>query len=213
MRIIIEEKKFFNQVRQVENIGSDVSDDEMSVRGDKFVRKLVDHVRNFGVDVLPQHQVNGKLATLTASLKPAWDEESVATRLEGLSWLVPVAVSLDQPDIPAFCYEPMMRAAIQDQFSAFAPSLQRLTVGEIRPALERCARQLLSAPLDPPSNDFQREVQQIEYEAFLMEAGKTDQLRKEQKRREVEEFRQREEQAYAAQQQAAHDALWNRNEF
>src|SRR5436309_1146934 len=102
MRIIISERTFFNQIRQVENIGSEVTDDELSVRGDQHVRKLVNHVRNFGVDVLPQHQINGKVATLTASLKPAWDEESVATRLEGLSWLVPVAVSLDQPDIPAF---------------------------------------------------------------------------------------------------------------
>lgn len=213
MRIIISERTFFNQIRQLENLGADVTDDELSVRGDQHVRKLVNHVRNFGVDVLPAHNINGKLATLTASLKPSWDEESVATRLEGLNQLVPVAVSLDSQDVPAFCYEPIMRAAIQDQFAAFAPQLQRVTVSEIRPTLERCAAQLLNAPAPVATNEVEEEIQRMEYEAFLIAAGKTDMLQKEQKRRDVEDYRRREEEAYAAQKQAAHDAEWNRNEY
>ena len=51
-------------------------------------------------------------------------------------------------------------------------------------------------------------MQALEYEAFLAAAGKKDPLRKHQ---EIAEFRQREESAYAAQQQAAKDAIWNRD--
>ena len=207
MRIIVSEKSFFNHLRQIENIDVSVTDEELSVRAQGYIRKLAAHVRNnFGVDVLPRPEVNGKLATLTASIKPSWDEESVATRLDGLRWLVPVAVTLEWADIPAFVYEPMMRAAIQEQFAAFSPSLQRLTVGEIRPALENCARQILAAPAPAPTNDYELEVANLEYEAWLAASGKKDPLRKHQ---EIAEFRQREEAAYATAQQSARDREWN----
>jgi len=207
MQIIVSERSFFNHLRQIENIGSEVTDEELSVRAEGYIRKLAAHVRNnFGVDILPRPEVNGTLATLTASLKPSWDEESVATRLEGLNWLVPVAVSLEWADVPAFCYEPIMRAAIQEQFGAFQSQLRRLTVGEIRPALENCARQIFAAPAPAPTNDYEVEVANLEYDAFLALSGKKDPGAKQ---REIDEFRRREEAAYTAQQQAAMDARWN----
>lgn len=210
MRIIVSEKSFFNHLRQVENIGTEVTDEELSVRAEGYIRKLAAHVRNnFGVDVLPRPEVHGTLATLTASLKPSWDEDSVATRLAGLNWLVPVAVSLEWADVPAFCYEPMMKAAIQEQFGAFSPSLQRLTVSEIRPALENCARQILAAPAPAPTNEFEQEVHDLEYAAFLALAGKKDPGAKQ---RAIEEFQRQEEAVYAQSQQAAKDRDWNRIE-
>lgn len=153
MQIIVSEKSFFNHLRQIENIDVSVTDEELSVRAEGYIRKLAAHVRNnFGVDVLPRPEVHGKLATLTASIKPSWDEESVATRLAGLQWLVPVAVTLEWADIPAFVYEPMMRAAIQEQFAAFSPSLQRLTVGKSgRPLRTAPARYSPLLPLRRPT--------------------------------------------------------------
>jgi len=212
MQVICSERQFFGQIRQLEGIDPNVTNDELSVRSLFYARKLFDYVKGFGVDLIAGPQIHGTLATFSMSLKPAWDEESVAKRLEGLSMLAPVAVSLELPDLGAFVTEPIMRAALQDQFGAFSPQLQRLTVGEIRPALENCARQLLAAPVNAPTNDFEAEMQDMELQALLINAGKTDLLRKEQKRREVEEFRRKEEEAYAAQQQAAYDAQWNRED-
>lgn len=210
MRLTISLRTFFGHIRQVENLDPAITDAELSVRAPQYVQKLYDHVRKFGVEVLPnQTQTHGELAVLSAQLKASWDEDSVAKRLEGLQWLVPIAVSLDQPDLPAFVYNPLMRTSMMDQFINFGGQLQRLNVSEIRPALESIARQILSAPVAPPSNEFEQEVFDLEYENFLLESGKGEQLRKEQKRREVEEFRRKEEEAYAAQQQAAKDAIWN----
>ena len=47
------------------------------------------------------------------------------------------------------------------------------------------------------------------YGTDRLKAGKGDQLRKEQKRREIEAHRQREEEAFRAQEQARQDAFWN----
>ena len=49
----------------------------------------------------------------------------------------------------------------------------------------------------------------MEYEAFLAMAGRKDPLAKHQ---EIADFNRREEGAYAAQQQAAREAIWNRED-
>ncbi|HET9305569.1 MAG TPA: hypothetical protein VFO46_06030 [Candidatus Sulfotelmatobacter sp.] len=211
MRITVSIRTFFDHIRQIENLDPATTDAELSIHARKYVQNLYDHVKNFGIEVLG-YQAHGELATLTAQLKPSWDEESFHKRIEGLNWLVPVAVSLDQPDIPAFVYEPMMRAAIQDQFINFGGQLQRLNVSEIRPALENIARQILTAPVTPPSNEVEAEIQQLEYENFLLESGKGEQLRKEQKRRELDASRQREEEAYTAAEQKRLEAFISGNQ-
>jgi hypothetical protein len=146
---------------------------------------------------------------MSAQLKPSWDEESVQLRVQGLALLAPVSVSLDQPDLPAFVPNQIMLASMSDNFSAFDHSLQRLTLSELRPAIENAAQQIMSAPVTPPSTEFEAGLQQLEYEAFLAASGKKDPLRKHQ---EIAEFQQREEAAYTAQQQAAHDAFWEHRE-
>jgi len=213
MRITISLRTFFGHIREVENLDPAITDAELSVRAPQYVQNIYDYVRKFGVEVLPNlTKTHGELATLTAQLKPSWDEESFQKRIEGLNWLVPVAVSLDQPDIPAFVYEPMMRAAMLDSFINFGGQLQRLNVSEIRPALEKIAGKIINTPVAPPSNEFEEEVFDLEYENFLLQSGKGEQLRKEKARREAEEFKRKEEEAYATQQQAAYDAQWNRED-
>jgi|SRR5579859_2818521 len=213
MRITISLRTFFGHIRQVENLDPAITDAELSVRAPQYVQKLYDYVREFGVEILPRlTQTHGELATLTAQLKPSWDEASFQERIEGLNWLVPVAVSLDQPDIPAFVYEPMMRAAMLDSFINFGGQLQRLNVSEIRPTLENIARQILSAPVTPPSNEVEAEIQQLEYENFLLESGKGEQLRKEKARREQDAARQREEEAYRAAEEQRLEAFIHGNQ-
>ena len=156
--------------------------------------------------MLPGIHISGTLAAMQASLKQSWSEEDVQMRLQGLALLAPVSVSLDQPDLSSFVTNPIMLASMSDNWSAFSNSLQRLTLSELRPTLENIAGQLLSAPVTPPTNFYEAEVQALEYEAFLAAAGRKDPLRKHQ---EIAEFQHREETAFAAQKQAAHDAIWN----
>jgi hypothetical protein len=207
MRVTLSERKFSEQIRQLENIGPEVTTEELIHRIDRHARRLFDHIREFGVQMLQAGlQVSGTLCTMSASLKPAWDEESVQMRINGLAMLAPVSVSLDQPDLPAFVVNPVMLAAMQDNWIAFGSSLQRLTLQEVRPALENAAQQLMSAPVAEPTNDFERELQSLEYEAFLAAAGKTDPLKQQ---NAIDEYRQREEAVYAAAQQAGVDQKWN----
>jgi hypothetical protein len=154
-------------------------------------------------------RITGTLATISAQLQQSFSEEDVQKRMEGLALLVPTAVSLDQPDLSAFVLNRVVLASMMENWAAFGQGLQRLSLQELRPAIENAALQVLSAPMAPPSNEVEAEIRQLEYEQFLLAAGKGDQLRREQKRREIEEFRQREEEAFRAQEQARHDAFWN----
>lgn len=210
MRITLSERQFTEQIRQLENLGQEITVEEISHRMDKHARKLFDHLRAYGVQMLAGIQVNGTLATMQASLKQSFSEEDVQTRVNGLALLAPVSVSVDQPDLSAFVVNPVMLASMSDNWLAFGGSLQRLTLPELRPILENIAGQLLSAPAPAaPTNEFEAEMQQLEYEAFLAAAGKKDPLRH---HNAVEEFNRREVAGVEAQRQAAHDAVWGNHE-
>lgn len=210
MRLTLSERQFSEQIRQLENLGPETTMEEIQHRIDKYARRLFDHVREFGIQMLPNgFSVNGTLCTMQASLKAAWDEESVQMRINGLALLAPVSISLDQPDLSAFVTNPIMLASMSDNWVAFGASLQRITLPELRPLLENIARQLMSAPAPAaPTNEFEAEMQQLEYEAFLAASGKRDPL---QKQRAIDAHRQAEEAAYATAQQAARDREWNRD--
>jgi len=209
MRITLSERQFSEQIRQLEGLGQDVTVEEIQHRIDKYARKLFQHIAAYGIQILPTgFQVNGTLATLQASLKQSFSEEDVQTRINGLALLAPVSVSLDQPDLSAFVSNQIMLASMSDNWIAFGASLQRLTLQELRPAIENAALQLMSVPMAPPTNDFEREMQQVEYEAFLAAAGKKDPLAK---LNAIDEYRQREEAAYAAVQQETLERKWNRD--
>lgn len=207
MRITLSERALTEQIRSLENIGSEVTTEEIVHRIDKYARRLFDHIREYGIQMLQAgFQVSGTLATMQAQLRPSFSEEDCQARISGLAMLAPVSVSLDPPDLPAFVTNPVMLASMADNWISFGASLQRLTLFEVRPTLESIAGQLLSAPVAPPTNEFEAEMQQIEYDAFLAASGRKDPLAK---HNEIEAFRRREEAAYATAQQAARDREWN----
>jgi hypothetical protein len=138
-------------------------------------------------------------------LKPSYDEDDVQTRINGLAMLAPTSISLDQPDLPAFVTNSVMLAALGENWLHFADSFQRITLSELRPALENAARQLMSKPIPPPSNEFEREMQDLEFNSFLLAAGKRDPLAK---LNAIDEYRRKEEEAYAAQKDAAYERMW-----
>lgn len=208
MRITLSEPRFTEQIRQLENLGPEVSTDEISHRMDRYARRLFNHVREFGVQMLPGIHISGTLAAMQASLNQSRSEEEVQMRVQGLALLAPVSVSLDQPDLSAFVVNPIMLASMFDNWSAFSQSLQRVTLSELRDAIENAAISLMSAPVAAPTNFYEAEVQQLEYEAFLAASGKKDPLAKHDA---IEAHRVAEETAFAAAQQAARDREWNRD--
>lgn len=210
MRVTMSERALTEQIRSLENISQEVTTEEIVHRIDRYARKLFDHIRNYGIQMLQAgFQVSGTLCTMSAQLKQSFSEEDCQTRINGLAMLAPVSVSLDQPDLPAFVVNPVMLASMSDNWIAFGASLQRLTLAEVRPTLENIAGQLMSAaPPAPPTNDYEAEVQQLEYEAFLAASGKKDPLAKHEA---IERHRQAEEAAYATAQQAARDREWNQD--
>ena len=209
MRITLSERQFTEQIRQLEGLGPEVTLDEISHRMDRYAKKLFIHLREFGVQMLAGVQVQGTLANMQASLTQSRDEESVQKRMQGLALLAPISVSLDQPDLSAFVPNQVMLVSMIDNWGAFQQSLQRLTLSEVRPALESIAAQLLSAPAPTISNEYEQQVFDVEYEAFLALSGKRDPLAK---HREIEDFNRREIAAVEAQRQAANEAMWGRTE-
>src|SRR5579859_2257699 len=199
MRVTLSERQFLEQIRQLEGLGPEVTADEIQHRMDKFARRLFDYIRkDYGVTMLPDgFRLHGTLATMSASLKQSFSEEDVQARIEGLARLAPVSVSLDCPDLNAFV----------TNWMAFGSSLQRLTLQEVRPALENMARQLLSAPAPPPpSNEYEQDVFNEEYKAFLEASGKKDPLAK---HNAVEEYNRAEIARVEAQRQAEYDSFRN----
>lgn len=210
MRITMSERALTEQIRNLENISPEVTTEEIVHRIDRYARKLFDHIRNYGIQMLQAgFQVSGTLCTMSAQLKQSFSEEDCQMRINGLAMLAPVSVSLDQPDLSAFVVNPVMLASMSDNWIAFGASLQRLTLAEVRPTLENIAGQLMSAaPPAPPSNDYEAEVQELEYGAFLAASGKRDPLAKHEA---IEQFRRSEEAAYAAQVEETNRRKWNQD--
>jgi hypothetical protein len=211
MRVTLSERQFTEQIRSLEGIGPEVTTEEICHRIDKHAKKLFEHLTNYGVSMLREgFRLNGTLATIQASLSPSYSEEDVETRINGLAMLAPVSVSLDQPDLPAFVTNKVMLAGMSDNWMAFGGSLQRLTLPEVRDALEKAALQIVSAPVAPPSNAFEQEMFDAEYQAFLAIAGKRDPLSR---HNAVDEFNRQEAAAVKAAQQKATEEVWaNRGE-
>ena len=206
MRITLSERQFSEQIRQLEGLGPEVTTEEIQHRIDRHARRLFDHIASYGIQMLATgFQVNGTLCTMSASLKPSYSEEDVQTRVQGIALLAPLSVSLDQPDLSAFVPNPIMLASMTDNWSAFSQRLQRLALSEVRETLENIAGQLISAPVAPPENEFEAELRQLEYEAFLISAGRKDPLRKHQ---QIAEYNAREEAAVAAAREAEQQRIW-----
>jgi hypothetical protein len=206
MRIVLSERQFTEQIRQLEGLGQEVTLDEISHRMDKYARKLFVHMQGYGVHMLAGVQVNGTLATMQASLTQSRDEDAVQQRIQGLALLAPLTVSLDRPDLSAFVTNPVMLPSMIDNWGAFEHSLQRLTLSEVRPALESIAAQLLSAPAPTITNEYEQQVFDVEYEAFLAASGKKDPLAKFDA---IDQHRRAEEAVVAAQRERDYEAFRN----
>jgi hypothetical protein len=206
MIVCLSERRFSEQIKQLEGLDPATTVSEVTERMPHYAARFFNHLRNFGVNCIGIAQQRGDVADFQFALKQSWSEEDVQTRLDGLTLLAPVSVSLDQPDLLAFVTNPIMLASMTDNWTAFSASLQRLDLSEVRPALENAALQILSAPVKPPTNEFEKEMQQMEYEAFLVASGRKDPLERHNK---IEQFRQQEEANIRAQQEATYEAFRN----
>lgn len=209
MRITLSERALTAQIRSLENIGPEVTNEEIQHRIDKYARKLFEYVAGFGVQMLQEgFRVNGTLCTMSAQLKQSWSEDDVQTRIQGLVLLAPVSISLDQQDLPAFVTNPVMLAGMSENWAAFGQSLQRVTLAELRPAIENAARQTLTQPA--PVDFIDPETNEELFQDFLRRSGKRDPLARQ---RAIDEFNQAEIARVKAAEQKARDDFWsNRSE-
>jgi hypothetical protein len=209
MRIAMSERMLTQQIKELEGLDPATSLEEITHNMVRYFRRLAEHIKDYGVTLRPEgFQASGTIATMAAELKPSWSEDDVQTRISGLSMLAPLSVSLDSADLPAFVTNRIMLAGLEENWMAFGQGLQRITLPEVRNALENAAQKLMSVPVAQPTNEFEQEMQDAEYTAFLVAAGRKDPLAK---HREIEEFNRAEVERVQAAEQKAHDDFWDRD--
>jgi hypothetical protein len=207
MKITFSERLLSEQIRQLENLDPATTVEEISFNMHRYFRRLAEHVTNYGVTMDgTDFQQSGNLATMGAVLNRSYSDEDVVTRLNGLRMLNPLAVALEPNDLPSFVTDSVALVALEDAWGNFGREFQRLTVNEIRPAIERVAMKVLFAPSAPPSNDIERMEQEQGYEMFLARAGKRDPLARHQA---VDEYNRAEIARVQAEQEAAYNRFVN----
>jgi hypothetical protein len=207
MRITLSERLLSEQIRQLENLDPATSIDEISHGMTRYFRRLAEHVKLFGVELLAtDFQQSGSIATMGAALSQSHSEDDIQTRLNGLRMLNPLSVSVEQHDLGAFVTDRMALTALYDAWSSYADQLQRIPVNEIRSTLERVGMKALFAPSEEAQILADAGVGEDAFQLFLQRAGKRDPLAHQ---NAIEEFNRREVEAVQAANERAYEKFRN----
>jgi hypothetical protein len=177
MLVTLSESRFTARVRELSNIPSNISDEEINHRLDRHAAKLFSHLAAYGFTGFDRVAIQGTLGTFRATLSPCYDDESRNTRIAGLAFLDPVSVTLEARDLPAF-YVGLLLTLMNDNFDEYASEFQRLTVSELDSKLVDVATKVFTAPQPVPfvaenedDEALLREYQEEEFANFCRRSG------------------------------------------
>jgi hypothetical protein len=211
MRVTLSERRLSERIQQLEGINDTV--EEITFKMERYAMRLFANVNEFGVRFVGMVEQSGGLGTFQFSIAGVgkdWQTGgfNFAKMSEGLNFMNPLAVSLEEADMEQICDGPVATAMI-DNWSTYAHTLQKITVGEIQPAVESACLKFAWQPraatqwTGDPALDAQ--LQYEEDTAQLERAGLKDPL---EKYRKQQEFNEAEIAAYKAQEDAAYKARW-----
>jgi len=206
MLCTLSERKFAEQIRQLEGLGSDVTVSEIEDRLNHYAGRLFKHLSDiYGVTMAGLVSQNGTLGTFSFTLAPVYDLESQGTRIAGLNTLNPNSVTVEQTDLPGLVPNSITATAMSDSWHTFEEKLRKVLPSEIPGLLEDAAQLIFRLPdangiTDPELNE------QL-FEDFLRRSGKRNPGAA---HRAQDEARQRELAEIAAQQDLAYQKFRNR---
>jgi hypothetical protein len=207
MRITLSERLLSEQIRQLEGLDPATSIEEISHGMVRYFRRLAEHVKLFGVELLAtDFQQSGSIATMGADLKQSHSEDDIQTRLNGIRMLAPLSVSLEPNDLAAFVTDKLVLVTLQDSWSTFGNELQRVAVSEIRSALENIARKVLFTPSPEVQALNDAGAGEEAFQLFLQRAGRKDPMAR---HNAIEEYNRQEVEAVQAANERAYERFRN----
>jgi hypothetical protein len=176
-------------MRELNNLPTDTTDDELEVRLHSYARRAFDYAAEaYGIRVGDLASPATKsVAHFNADISGARTLESPEVwdrLLGGLQFLRVIAVNVERQDVWAIC-DGLVGKAMNDAWSDIRDNMQRLSVEELQPTFEAWCRHVAwsgGEPADP--------LAEIRTQMAFDELGIKDPLKH---RKEIEEFRQQEE--------------------
>jgi hypothetical protein len=98
-------------------------------------------------------QDGADLATFSFEIAPSHDAHSANERIQGLTLLRPVSISLQEADLPAFVLNHVALAGIRSIWRDLEPTFQRILPGDISDLLEKAAGQAMNTPTELSSGN------------------------------------------------------------
>jgi hypothetical protein len=177
MRITLSERMFNEKVRQLQNLGPEVTSEEISHNLRRYAAKFFEYLSHFGLVDIGLVSMEGSLGHFYIGLKPCHDDESRNKRIEGLALLEPLSVTLEERDLPAF-FTGMILTLMADNFNTYAAEFQRITVADLDSKLVEVATKVFASPMPTPfvietENDaaLLQELQDEEFDMFCLRSG------------------------------------------
>lgn len=205
MIVVMSERKFAERIRELEGINDSV--EEICDRIHHHANRLFQHIsQNHGVTMTGMLSQGGTMGTFQFQLAPVYSDQDRADRIAGLSMMNPNSISVEYGDLPGL-FRDIALVGMQDSWNSYGRELQKLSVAELEPTLERVAtRVLFGAP--PPDLVALHQLGEGEaaFQMFLQRAGRKDPLAQWQARDEAE---QRELAAVEAAREAEYNKFRN----
>lgn len=208
MKACLNERRLAAIIKQYENLPAETTLSEINELLPVYAPKFFSYVGQFGVhfEGLIEGTVGKDMGHFQFRLDPCHDDESRNTRIRGIQMMDALWVGLDHGDMPAF-FVGMLLASVQGNFAAYANQFSRIVPAQLDSSLQAMAEKVAFAPVAAPRNAVEAMEREQGYELWLAQSGKKDPLARFQA---VEEYRQAEEAAFAAQQAEARAREWNR---
>ncbi len=213
MVITLSERRLSELIRQLEGIAD--SDSEIAFRMQHFASRIFKHVADcFGIKMVGLLEHQGDIGSFQFDISGVgMDRQSGGFKWDklqsGLNFLNVLAVTVEEKDIEEICSGPVC-TAMMDSWDHYAHTLQRLSVAEIQPAVERACLEYAWKPRPAPDYTgvpaLDAELQYDLDTAQLQRAGLKNPLEKVEA---IEAYRRAEEAAYAAQEAARLDRITN----
>jgi len=211
MRVTLSERRLSERIKQLEGINDNV--EEITYRMEHYAMRLFAHVNEYGVRFVGMVHQSGGLGTFQFDISGVgrdWQTSDFNWQklAEGLSFMDPVAVTVEESDMSAICTGLVLTMAV-DNWEQYAAELQRISVGEIQPKIEAALLRLHNQPREVTSytGDPQLDAQfrEDEVTAQFWRAGVEDPLAP---HKATVARQQAEEAAYAARERAAYEERW-----
>jgi hypothetical protein len=218
MLVTLSERRLSERIKQLEGIND--SPEEITFRMSHYASRLFAHVNEFGVRFVGMVGQSGGLGTFQFSIDGVgrdWQTGDFNWQklAEGLSYMDPVAVSIEEQDMRAVCVGLVASMAV-DSWDSYASELQSISVNEIQPRVEAVLLRLHTQPREISSFDrtgvpeYDRQMQEQEDIAQLQRVGDDPQiqalLRDLEKQRQQRAFDEAEIATYQAQEDRAYKA-------